>query len=72
MQIFLHEKYQIRNLYCYHIQKINNYLERLNKFTKNKIPLIILNRDNTPLDNIADLVINGELKDIVPRISDTI
>ena len=34
--------------------------------------LIILNRDNTPLDNIADLVINGELKDIIPRISDTI
>ena len=36
---------------------------------KNGSKLIILNRDATPLDNVADLVINGELKDIFSKIS---
>ncbi len=39
---------------------------------KNGANLIILNREETPLDGIADLVINGELKDLFAKISENI
>ena len=39
---------------------------------KNGANLIILNREETPLDGVADLVINGELKDLFAKISENI
>ena len=39
---------------------------------KNGSKLIILNREATPLDNLADLVLNGELKDIFSKISENL